>query len=169
MKRRPSYTTRAACGFSLVEVALSLGIVAVALTAIVGLLSVTVGQTKAITDDTLIADMSGDLLNTLRKQPFDGISSVPVVYYNIDGQRVNPTAADGSVESMPAGSAISAGAVYKCAPRVTSDTNTTRPDPAGGDDITNLWRITLDFSWPVTAAGTPVNRRNIHADIARYQ
>lgn len=150
-------------GFSLAEVAISLGIVAFALTAIVGLLSATVKTSKSSMNDMLVSEMASDLVNTLRKQSFLTISSnPPSVFFDVSGKRINGVdATTGVISSMTDAMAVSQGAVYVCAPTVVSDTS------LEADGVPNLWRIRLAFQWPAGAAGS-ANQKTIHADIARY-
>lgn len=150
-------------GFSLAEVAISLGIVAFALTAIVGLLSATIKTSKSSMDDMLISEMASDLVNTLRKQSFLKISSnAPSVFFDASGKRLNGVdAATGVISEMADAMAVSQGAVYMCAPTVVSDSS------MEANGVPNLWRIRLAFQWPAGAAGSP-NQKTIHADIARY-
>ena len=151
------------CGFSLVEGAISLGVVAFALTGIVGLLSATLKTSKSSMDDLLVSEMTSDLVNTLRKQDFTNISANPTnVFFDVSGKRINGVdSATGVISNVPAESAVSQGAVYVCAPTVTSDTS------MEANGIPNLWRISLKFRWP---AGNPSthSQKTIHADIARY-
>lgn len=148
--------------FSLVEITLALGVAAFALTAIVGLLSLTLKSSKSALDDTLVAEMSRDLVNTLRKQDFTNISMATNVFFDISGKRINSLDSAGLIQGMPVSTAVSQGAVYECVPTVVADTNTLSPNGAA-----NLWRITLKFRWPAGVSST-LNQKSIHADIARY-
>lgn len=148
--------------FSLVEITLALGVAAFALTAIVGLLSLTLKNSKSAMDDTLVAEMSGDLVNTLRKQNFTNISMATNVFFDISGKRINSLDSAGLIQGMPVSAAVAQGAVYECVPTVVADTNTLSPNGAA-----NLWRITLNFRWPAGVSST-LNQKSIHADIARY-
>ncbi|CAN5341019.1 hypothetical protein BH09VER1_BH09VER1_27480 [soil metagenome] len=151
-------------GFSLVEIAIALGIVAFALTAIVGLLSATLKTSKSALDDLLVSEMTSDLVNTLRKQDFTNIpSNATNVFFDISGKRVNPLdPTTGVISNVATALAIQQGAVYSCAPTIRSDTNL-----EGTNSFPNLWRITLAFQWPAGAASS-LNQKNIHAEIARY-
>ncbi|MBC8002382.1 MAG: hypothetical protein H7X97_07315, partial [Opitutaceae bacterium] len=132
-------------GFSLVEITLALGIAAFAITAIVGLLSITLQTSKSAMDDTLLAKMTGDLVNTLRKQDFSNIKNASTnVFFDISGKRLNNLDSAGLIQAMPVTTAISQGAIYECEPVVTADTNTLNPDGT----TPNLWHITLKFHWP---------------------
>jgi uncharacterized protein (TIGR02598 family) len=149
-------------GFSLVEVTIALGIAAFALAAIVGLLSVTLKDGKSALDDTLIAEMARDIVNTMRKETFTSIPTATVVYFDNGGKRANELDSSGNIQTMSESDAISQGAVYQCTPVVVADAATT-----SADSTVNLWRVTLNFKWPVGAAKS-INEKTIQADIARY-
>lgn len=148
--------------FSLVEVTMAIGIVAFALTAIMGLLSITLKNSKSAQDDTLVAEMTGDLIGYLRKQPFNDIPNLTNIYFDLNGKRINPVNSSGVIQGMTPGAALTAGAVYECQPVVVGD-----PRTVSASGATNLWRLTLNFQWPPGASKSP-NRKSIHADIARY-
>ncbi|MBC8002242.1 MAG: hypothetical protein H7X97_06610 [Opitutaceae bacterium] len=151
-------------GFSLVEITLALGIASFALMAIMGLLSLTLTTSKSSMDDTLLAKMTGDLVNTLRKQDFSNIQNAATnVYFDISGKRLNSLNPTGVIDGMLVPDAVSKGAIYECAPVVTADTTTLNPDGT----TPNLWLITLKFRWPAGVTST-VNQKKLHADIARY-
>jgi len=148
--------------FSLVEVTIALGITAFALAAIVGLLSLTLKNSKSAQDDTLVAEMAGDLINGIRKQEFAAIPMVPTVYFDIGGKRLNSSAASGEIQSLSPSTAISEGGIYECVPSIQVDQTTANPDGSA-----NLYRISLNFKWPIGTSGS-VNEKTIQADIARY-
>jgi len=154
--------TSGADAFSLVEITLALGVAAFALTAIVGLLSLTLKNSKSAMDDTLVAEMTGDLVNTLRKQDFTNISKATNVFFDISGKRINTLDSAGLIQGLSTSAAVAQGAVYECIPAVTADTNTLSPNGSA-----NLWQVTLNFRWPAGVNST-VNQKTIHADIARY-
>ena len=62
--------SRRVSAFSLVEIALAVGIVAFALTAIMGLLASGMGSGKASTDDTIVATMTKAIVSDLRQRSF---------------------------------------------------------------------------------------------------
>ena len=150
-------------GFSLVEVAISLGIVAFALTGIVGLLSSTLKTSMSSMDDMLVSEMSGDIVNTLRKQDFTNIISnnSNTVFFDYSGRRINGVETNGVISPMATNTAVAQGAIYACTPSVNSDAD------MEANGVTNLWRINLDFQWPAGVGSSP-NKKTIHADIARY-
>jgi len=148
-------------GFSLVEVTIALGILAFALTAIMGLLSASLQSSRDGINDTLIAGMSTSLLNTIRKQNLTADPADIHIYFDRSGQRLNPIL-DGILQPMDVATARAEDAIYDCAVTVDSD-----PATISADGSANLWRLTLDFRWPIGAANAP-NQQKIHADLARY-
>lgn len=165
-----SETAAPRSGFSLAEVAIALGIVAFALTAIVGLLSATLKTTRSAVDDLLVSEMSGDIVANLRRQSFSNIPLNPPIYFDSAGRRLNGlNSGSGIFATMTTNAAIDAGAVYICRILGTNGGNSPSSDPAfeGSNAAPNLWRTTLQFQWPVGAQATP-NNKTIHADIAYY-
>jgi len=160
---RSSFPFARARGFSLVEVALSLGIVAFALAGIVALLSATLKTTKSSMDDLVVSEMAASLVNTFRKQDFATINSNPTnIFFDLSGRRINGVDTNtGVINSLSTSAAVAQGAIYECAPTVLADSDTI------GNNRTNLWRISFKFQWPAGATGS-VNQKTIHADIARY-
>lgn len=158
----PASPRKSAGGFSLVEVTIAIGIVAFALTAIMGLVSITLKNSKSAQDDTMVAEMTGDLMSYVRKQPFDNIPGLTNVYFDVSGKRLNTIDSSGVIQGMSAGTAVAQGAVYECIPTVAGDTNTVSASGA-----TNLWRLTLKFQWPAGISNN-INGKSIHADVARY-
>lgn len=141
---------------------MAIGIVAFALTAIMGLLSITLKNSKSAIDDTMVAEMTGDLVAYLRKQPFDDIPSLTNVFFDVNGKRLNAIDSSGRIVGLAAGDAVAQGAVYECNPSVAGDAGT-----VSASGVTNLWRVTLKFQWPAGVSNT-LNGKSIHADIARH-
>jgi len=140
--------------FTLVEVALSLGIVAFALTAVVSLLSVSLDADRAARDDTLLAEIARSTVSELRSVPFaDALKRVqeqPTLYFDAEGAAV----------------ANAAQAAYECHRTATEDAERT------GTQGPNLLRVRLEFRWPPGAgsAGAEAgNRRVVHVNLARYE
>ena len=183
--------------FSLVEVALSLGVIAFAVVAIMGLLAAAVNSGKASTDDTLVADMTAQIVNDLRHQYFvdrnqgrlagntgvlkatDDVSAghapaavVSSVYFDVSGMRLQT----GSPPvDMSRTAALNAGAIYQCTVTSTADAATlsatgsdsTPSSPDPNLQATNLLYVTLVFGWPASATNSP-NTKTVYATIARY-
>jgi uncharacterized protein (TIGR02598 family) len=139
-------------GFSLVEVALALGIAAFVLVAIISLCAVSFATGKGTTDDTLVASMSSNVLDDYRRQSFANVQAT-TVFFNDDGIRLQD--ASGNDLAQPA--ALSAGAVYECVTTVTADT--AMPN--------NLLHLLMKFTWPVQSAAPP-NVKYIHATVPNY-
>ncbi len=149
--------------FSLVEIALALGIVSFALAGIVGLLSATLQTSRSSMDDLLVSEMTSNFVNSIRKQDFTNISSNPTnVFFDMSGKMINGMdTSTGLISNVTAPTAVAQGAVYVCTAQVTSDA------ALEADGAPNLWNIRLMFQWP---AGTPStnSQKIIHAFIARY-
>lgn len=152
--------TRGAPAFSLIEVVIALGIIAFAITAINGLLSVALKSSRASTDETVVASFSGDIMSDLRRRQFtNAMSSLLVgsnVFFDGSGKKLNDVGVAISPET-----ALSQGAVYQCAINAVPDTKMTASTGAE-----NLSLVTLKFTWPVGPAAPP-NERIIHASLVR--
>ena len=70
-------SSRSTSAFALIEVVLALGVAAIALTAVIGLLSVAFGSSKASLDDTLISTMAENIISDLRRQYFVDNTLIP--------------------------------------------------------------------------------------------
>lgn len=89
MQRSPSSALRLLRAFSLVEVAISLGIVAFALTALLGLVPVGLSTMRDSIQTTLQTDILRQLTSELQETPFTSLSdSSAMVYYSEQGTRV---------------------------------------------------------------------------------
>lgn len=165
--RATHFAHRKIGGFSLVEIAIALGIVAFALAGIVGLLSATLKTARSSMDDLLISEMTSDIINTLRKQEFTNISANAAdIFYDGSGKRINGVnTTTGVISNMATELAISQGAIYSCAPSVVSDA--TLEATTNSVVVPNLLKITLAFKWPAGATNS-ANSKTLHAEIARY-
>jgi uncharacterized protein (TIGR02598 family) len=151
--------------FSLVEVALAMGVASFALTGILSLLSVSLDSSKASTDDTVLATMANDVVVGLRRQPFDNAkqyieaATPPVVFFDVAGKQIPDSGSGPATTSGPASNR----SVYKCTITAQPDQNT-----LGTDGTTaNMLRAKLIFQWPASAP-SPAHTRVVHASIARY-
>jgi uncharacterized protein (TIGR02598 family) len=142
-------------GFSLVEVALALAIAAFVLITTISLCTVAVATSKSVTDDTLVASMSSNVLDDYRRQPFASVQG-STAFFNAQGVRLQ----DASGNDLAPSAALSAGATYECDTTVTADTAT-----KSTDGTVNLQRLILKFKWPVQAATAP-NIKYIYATLA---
>lgn len=138
----PRRTQRA---FNLVEIAITMGIISVALVSILGLLGVFFNVGKSATDETLLASMSRRFVEEMRTKPFADVSSSAgsLFYFDIEGN--------------PLGN--STGAWYECevapAPNIDPDLDST------------LFRFTLIFRWPIGTASDQSFR--FHSSVAKYE
>ena len=192
MKRAPSVRA-----FSLVEVALALGIIAFSVVGIIGLLATAINSGKASTDDTLVADMAAQIINDLRHQYFvdrnqgrvagnygvvtatndvtAGAAPASVtsfIYFDVSGTRLQ----SGTPPiDMNQAAALAAGAIYQCKMTSLADaatlsatgTDSTPSSPDPSLQATNLLQVTMVFTWPVNAANS-TNTKTLYATVARY-
>jgi uncharacterized protein (TIGR02598 family) len=172
MTRRPSFA--GVGGFSLVEVALAMGIASFALVAVLGLLRVAIDADADAGRDTALSAMSAQILNELQTVPFDALwAAVPATvsvaepslelpkdstyYFTVEGTLVNGETA-----------ATDFSTAYQCVVKKTADPDTR--SLATGQF--NKMRVRLEFTWPpgngTQAATTRTNTQFINASIARY-
>ena len=151
-------------GFSLVEVAVALGITGFALIAILGLLIANVQTGMGAKEETVTADMVQDVLGDLKTQKtFAALQSHlgPSAYtYYFD--------ADGNLLSPANPNAVPTGAFYMCA----TDLKVAVP-PASG--VAAPWpsntprppliTVTMTFSWP---AAHPTQSVVLNATLAQF-
>lgn len=163
------------CGFTLVEVALSLGVVAIVALSLISMLGVALDSDRVAGRDTLLASMSSQVLGRLRAVPFDalwladpnstpnppvpgGTAAVDTTWYFSD---------DGVLLAGTAGS-VPPAAIFRCVVQKLPD-ELSRAVPGTGPY--NRVVLKLQFGWPVSAtapAAKPANLQVLHASIARY-
>ncbi|HEX4086983.1 MAG TPA: hypothetical protein VHY22_18855 [Chthoniobacteraceae bacterium] len=177
-----------ACGFSLVEIALALGIAAFALVAITGLVSICLNTEAKSQDDTVIAAMITQVMADLRRQRFYGDvfmsgtaamqvgasgklqifpdsegpapipPNTPLNPYYFDHSGILLTGSAGA--ALTQGQAVAAKAVYECIPTITSGT----VDALTTGTAVDLLNVCLSFYWPASAisatSGSTVNAPN---------
>ena len=177
----PSSNRRA---FTLVEVALALGIVAFALVPIIGILGIAMTTNTESGSDTSIAAMTTLVLNDLRSAPFNAMGeAVPSDPANYQIASLNTTLADSTYYFSNEGSLVYVGdptkmaastasqVVYECWVRKTADTSTQTPnaDPTKPGTYNQI-RLQLLFSWPylISDRTKRTNQRSIYASVARY-
>ena len=153
--------------FTLVEIALAVGVIAFSLTAIVGLLVSALGSSKESTDDTLIAAMTKSVVSDLRQKPFTSVLSLaaltsPTIYFDGGGNRLLDSS---GADLTSAATALNAGAIYQCTEIFSPDANTMS---ANATQKVNLMHIQFTFKWPVTAASTTKNSKIMYASVANY-
>ena len=160
-------------GFSLVEVALALGVVAFALVAIVGLMSISMKSGKDSMDDTLLSAMTTAAISGLRAQHFIDATHLAGASGVLPG-----TAATSSTAAtvLPieyfddSGTLLSSAsnALYQCTMTLQPDGATAGAPDANGNQAVNMVRVSLAFAWPIAAAGNLPNVRIVTSSIARY-
>ena len=169
---RPVSTRCAA--FSLVEITLAIGVAAVALVSIIGLLGVSADANGAAGRDTVLVTMTTQVMNELRGAPsFEALwaeeprtagfvpkpngkpSEVPQdtsYFFTVDGRQVEADAPE---------------VIYECTVKKTADL----PRREDNKGPSNLLKLQLVFTSPVTANPLPdkrPNRRTVNASIARF-
>ncbi len=174
MKTSPK--TSGSQGFSLVEVALALGIAAFALVSILGLLNVAVGTDGDAGRDTTFASMSSHVMNELRSVPFDALwttdpesnrdattpSGPPadtVFYFTSEGTPASAADLSDSQKSLTV--------VYRCTVKKTPDTFT----QSVGTATYNQLKLQLVFNWPATGTSAITDKTRtkiVYGSIARY-
>lgn len=163
------------CGFTLVEVALSLGVVAIVALSLISMLGVALDSDRVAGRDTLLASMSSQVLGRLRAVPFDALwlaeptltpnppmpGGTPPVdttwYFSDDGVLLTDTT-----------SGVPPGALFRCVVQKLPD-DLSRVVPGTGPY--HRAALKLQFAWPVSAtapAAKPPNLQVLHASIARY-
>lgn len=126
--------------FSLVEVVLALGVIAFALTAMLGLLVVAMDSDRSSGSDTALAAMSRQVFSNLRAMPYATLPASADYYFDEDGSECPQ-----------------AGAVYGCHVTAADD-----PDLGPG----NAKKVQMTFSWPPAAAKPEA--KTIHGSIANH-
>jgi|GEM_PF-1299432 len=151
-------------GFSLMEVVIALAVAGFALSAIIGLMSVALASSRSSGEETVLAAMSSAIVGDLRSGAFthaqERISEAPVVYFTVEGSPVAPL---GTPITDP--QAALEGALYRCALTLVPEPST---QPATDPGACILYRLVLDFSWPVGATA-PQGSRTLHASLVRRQ
>jgi len=171
MKRRAPRLIDA--GFSLVEVTLALGLIAVGILSVLGLLGTSLASRSQARNDVVLASMSTQVLAKLRAAPFWALGSddlatgtagpLPatldesVFYFDLNGSEVAKTAT--GVGNEP---------VFEC--RVRKAPDEALAGVSGGQE--NLVEVELYFTWPVAASTDPAKRPEqcrVHTSVARYE
>lgn len=118
-------------GFSLVEVVVALGVIAFAIIAIIGLLSMALRIGREANEDTLLPLMAGRIANDLRSARFQDLTSnfPDGTQFFFDSQGLESTNASEQI--------------YQCELRWS-----TNPPSPGNDLSLRLRRAILSFTWP---------------------
>lgn len=160
--------------FSLVEITLALGIAAVALVSVIGLLGVGTGANANSDRETNLVAMSQHVLAQLRVADFDSLWAAEPEANDIPTPKGDPGAPQDSVfyfdqegARLEVGEEESFKATYECRVKKTPDTGTR----ISNNGPYNLMKLELFFSAPISANKDPEKRptrHTIHASIARY-
>lgn len=144
-------------GFSLIEVALALGILAFSMVAIIGLVSGSLSTKRKSAEDFALTQITRNVTEDLRGRPMDDlITSLPETrYFYLEG---------GPCEATSDTAARQKGAIYRCQVSGTVDTST-----QSADGTVNLLNLKMSISWPLGAgsSGGP-NQKDVHVNVARY-
>jgi uncharacterized protein (TIGR02598 family) len=172
----PHISTKKRSGFSLVEIALALGIVGFSLAALLGLLATASNVNAESGRETVMVSMTSQIMTNLRAVPFDALweaepsadvsdssasenEPTPSTYYfTVEGALLEKD----NVVNNP-------DAVYVCTVNKTRDEASKTP---GADELNpgryNMLRLQLVYSWPINAPEANRQTHTIHASIARY-
>lgn len=131
--------------FSLVEVAIALGLLSFVLLSVIGLLGVGLTSSRSAHLDTIQAAAARQALSIVRTADFDTFSS-GTYWFTLDGARLT-----NSVD-----------AYFEC--RVTADEVTTAPD----DAQPHLRTLHLEFVHPVAAPPQSRTTNTVQTTLARH-
>lgn len=125
--------------FSLVEVAISLGVVSFVLLALLGLLSVGLDAGKSSREDTIIAGLCLATLAELKATPYADLPSNVSTYFTYDGRATNSAA----------------GPYYQCTVEIS--------DPRGLQTNSNFSkRVKIEIAWPAASSNRQTNLFETH-------
>ena len=163
--------------FSLVEVVIAIGIFAISVLTILGLLSVSLEANRSASSDTQVALMAERTYSMLETLGLPNVSTnklfasgaSPSLYFDVTGKPL-VTSTNTILFGYPTtpANALTAGAIYSC----TVTTNTTplsfgystgTPPPS-----TNLISIQMQFAWPVAAPAANQTVRVVNATLGNY-
>lgn len=156
--------------FTLAEVALALGIVAIGMAAIVGLLGVASTTTRSSDIDTMVSAISRRVISELQAMPFDSLWLAEPTAGVMPGATTLAGAPEDSVFYFTAqGILLRAGenvdeAAYVCRVRKIPDERT--KDFVSGR--ANLLQLQLLIHWPASAKPRSENTRTFRTQMARY-
>jgi uncharacterized protein (TIGR02598 family) len=134
-------------GFSLVEVALALGIVSFVLLSLLGLMTVSLDAGRRSYEDTTVASLAQVVANELRTNSYSSLPNTNFErYFSYDG------------EPSDAGAAH-----YRCT--IQAETHTSAELPSAVRDASQGVRLRLSFFWP---PDNPRTNEIFETTIARY-
>ena len=160
--------------FSLVEVVIAIGIFAISVLTILGLLSVSMEANLSASSDTQVALMAERTYSMLESLGFQNVSTntlfasgaSPNLYFDATGKPLM-TSTNTILFGYPTpANARAAGAIYSC----TVSRDTTQPLSFGysGGTSTNLINIQMQFAWPVAAPTANQTVRVVNASLGNY-
>lgn len=162
-------------GFTLMEVALALFIIAIAVVSLLSMVGVALDSDRAAGRDTVLAEMSSQVLNRLRAAPFDALwladpsatPNPPVPGYAPPADTAYYFSDDGTLLANTTGG-VPPGTIFRCVVKKEPDESSRA---VAGTGSYNRMMLHLQFCWPVsstTAADARPNLTVLHASIARY-
>ncbi len=160
--------------FSLVEVVIAIGIFAISVLVILGLLSISITTNRSASADTQVALMAERTYSMLENLGFQNVSTnklfasgaSPNLYFDVTGRPLM-TSTNTILFGYPTtpANALAAGAIYSCT--VTTNTPPLSFGSAGGNS-TNLLSIGMKFAWPVAAPTANQTVRIVNATLGNY-
>ena len=151
--------------FTLVEMAIAMGISSFALVSMLGVFSVGISTGKTSLNQTVIAEASRQVINSLQQQTLNSgalynaleqtgtnFSTIGDIYFDVNGTRLQ----DASGADIAKADALKRQGVYHCSINA-------KVDP----QLANLWTVKLTFEWPIQAENPP-NSTIILTNIAKY-
>jgi len=145
-------------GFSLVELALSLAICAVALVSLLGLLPQFMEYERDSADQTAIGTLMEDIHDRLEGQEFkEGVPSISPIFYDQQGGYWDPDA----VNENSDGPLILGRKFFRGDIKLVK--------PAGSTNSTNSpLVIKIDFYWPIDSDGNPLGDKKPKTSVVYY-
>jgi len=158
-------------GFSLIEVVVSLGIVAIAVSGVLGVLSTAMTTTKDNDRETMLVSMNDQVMTDLRVVPFDALWQAVPHSAAISTASSAQTAPEDTLyyftneAVLIPGTAPTSDATYLCTVKKTPDADSQNH---GVNGAYNLLKLQLHFSWPLSAPEANRRAAVINTSLARY-
>ncbi len=156
------------------EVVLSLAVVAIAVLSLLSMLGIALDSDRVAGRDTVLVEMSSQVLNRLRAVPFDALwladpsaANPPVPGYAPPADTTYYFSDDGTLLANPTGG-VPPETVFRCV--VQKQTDEASRTVAGTGPYNRL-TLSLQFCWPISATTPSTAQPNLqilHASIARY-
>ncbi|XHR28357.1 MAG: prepilin-type N-terminal cleavage/methylation domain-containing protein [Chthoniobacteraceae bacterium] len=157
-------TRRFQRAFSLVEVTISLGIMAFVLAGITGLMSGSCTINRAAANDSALTQITRNVVESLRGQSLDDLMTWSE---SAEAQRTFYFAEDGSPLDSSGASAPQS-TLYRCVVTADADPDTQSATATGSatSGTVNMVKLHLEIAWPVSAP-TP-SKKQVYVQLARY-